>query len=160
MKINIGMSEADRKKVTASLEKLLADTQILYLKTQGYHWNVTGPQFGVLHTMFEDQYNELAAAKDVIAERIRTLGYPASASFVRYAEIASISEDKTAPSAEQMAAQLARDNETASATAKEVFKIAQQADDEGTSDMVVQRMQVHEKVAWMMRSMVDGADLS
>ena len=153
--INIGISEEDRQQIAEGLSRLLADTYTLYLKTHNFHWNVTGPMFNTLHLMFEQQYTELATAVDEIAERIRALGFPAPGSYAQYSELTSITEESDVPAAEDMIAQLARDQEIVVRTAREVFPVADQAHDEPTADLLTQRMQVHEKTAWMLRSMLE-----
>ncbi len=153
--IDIGISEADRKQIADGLSRLLADTYTLYLKTHNFHWNVTGPQFNTLHQMFEQQYTELATAVDEIAERIRALGFPAPGSYAQFGALSSIDEESGVPSAEQMLAQLARDQEIVVRTAREVFPFADTASDEPTADLLTQRMQIHEKTAWMLRSMLE-----
>ena len=151
--IDIGIPEQDRKNIAESLSRLLADTYTLYLKTHNFHWNVAGPQFNTLHQMFEVQYTELATAVDEIAERIRALGFPAPGSFAQFAGLASVTEETGVPRAEEMIAQLARDQEIVVRTAREIFPAADEANDEPTADLLTQRMQVHEKTAWMLRSM-------
>ena len=131
------------------LAKLLADTYTLYLKTHNFHWNVTGPMFNTLHTMFEGQYNELALAVDEIAERIRALGFPAPGSYAAYSELSSIPEAEGVPAANDMISQLAEGQETVARTAREVFD---GANDQPTADLLTQRMNLHEKNAWMLRS--------
>jgi starvation-inducible DNA-binding protein len=153
--IDIGISEADRKQIADGLSRLLADTYTLYLKTHNFHWNVKGPLFNTLHLMFEQQYTELATAVDEIAERIRALGFPAPGSYAQFGRLTSISEEADVPSAEEMLAQLARDQEIVVRTAREVFLIADDAHDEPTADLLTQRMQIHEKTAWMLRSMLE-----
>ncbi len=153
--INIGISEEDRQQIAEGLSRLLADTYTLYLKTHNFHWNVTGPMFNTLHLMFEQQYTELATAVDEIAERIRALGFPAPGSYGQYSKLTSIAEQPDVPAAEDMIAQLARDQEIVVRTAREVFPVADQAHDEPTADLLTQRMQIHEKTAWMLRSMLD-----
>lgn len=153
--INIGISEEDRQQIADGLSRLLADTYTLYLKTHNFHWNVTGPMFNTLHLMFEQQYTELATAVDEIAERIRALGFPAPGSYGQYSKLTSITEQPDVPAAEDMIAQLARDQEIVVRTAREVFPVADQAHDEPTADLLTQRMQIHEKTAWMLRSMLD-----
>ncbi len=153
--INIGISEEDRQQIANGLSRLLADTYTVYLKTHNFHWNVTGPMFNTLHLMFEEQYTELATAVDEIAERIRALGFPAPGSYGQYSKLTSITEESEVPAAEDMIAQLARDQEIVVRTAREVFPVADQAHDEPTADLLTQRMQIHEKTAWMLRSMLD-----
>ena len=154
MEINTGIPEADRKAIGEGLSRLLADSYTLYLKTHNYHWNVKGPLFNTLHLMFEEQYTELAAAVDEIAERIRALGEPAPGSYRAYGQLTSIEEEDSVPDAEEMIRQLLRGQETVARTARSVISAAQAANDEPTADLLTQRMQVHEKNAWMLRSMV------
>ncbi|HAD87093.1 MAG TPA: DNA starvation/stationary phase protection protein [Rhodospirillaceae bacterium] len=153
-KIDIGITEKDRKAIADGLSHLLADTYTLYLKTHNYHWNVTGPMFNSLHLMFETQYNELALAVDEIAERIRTLGYPAPGSYKQYAKLSSIKESETVPEAKDMIADLVAGQEAVVKTARKLFPAVDKANDEPTADLLTQRMQVHEKAAWMMRSLL------
>jgi starvation-inducible DNA-binding protein len=155
MAIDIGIGEQDRKAIAEGLSRLLADSYTLYLKTHNYHWNVTGPMFNTLHLMFEQQYTELATAVDLIAERIRALGYPAPGSYRAYAELTSIEEEMGAPSAEAMVRQLVKGQEAVVRTARAIFPVVDQAHDEPTADLLTQRMQVHEKNAWMLRSLVE-----
>jgi starvation-inducible DNA-binding protein len=152
--IDIGISETDREAIAAGLSRLLADTYTLYVKTHNFHWNVTGPLFNTLHQMFEQQYTELATAVDEIAERIRALGFPAPGSYAQFGDLTSIKEETGLPSAEEMIAQLAKDQEIVARTAREVFPVADRANDEPTADLLTQRMQIHEKTAWMLRSML------
>jgi starvation-inducible DNA-binding protein len=152
--IDIGIPEAQRKAIAAGLSRLLADTYTLYLKTHNFHWNVTGPQFNTLHLMFETQYTELATAVDEIAERIRALGEPAPGSYAAFARLSSITEAEDVPSADEMLRQLVQDQETVVRTAREVFPIADAANDEPTAGLLSDRMQVHEKTAWMLRAML------
>ncbi len=154
MKIDIGIDDRSRKEIAGGLSRLLADTYTLYLKTHNFHWNVTGPMFNTLHLMFEQQYTELATAVDEIAERIRALGEAAPGSYSQYAELSSIREETGVPSAEDMIRQLVADQEAVVRTARSVFPAAEAASDEPTADLLTQRMQVHEKTAWMLRSMV------
>ncbi|MGE3246666.1 MAG: Dps family protein [Beijerinckiaceae bacterium] len=152
--MDTGLSAADREKIAEGLSKLLADTYTLYLKTHNFHWNVTGPMFNTLHLMFETQYNELALAVDAIAERIRALGVYAPGSYKQYADLTSIKEEAGVPSAEEMIAQLVKGQEAVVKTARSVFPLAEAAGDEPTADLLTQRMQIHEKTAWMLRSMI------
>ena len=154
MEIDIGINEQDRQAISKGLARLLADSYTLYLKTHNYHWNVTGPQFNTLHQMFEEQYTELALAVDEIAERIRALGEWAPGSYSAYARLTSIEEEENVPNAENMIRQLVKGQETVVRTARSVFKAAEAASDEPTADLLTQRMQIHEKNAWMLRSMV------
>ena len=155
MEINIGIDDADRKAIADGLSRLLADSYTLYLKTHNYHWNVTGPLFNTLHSMFEVQYTELAAAVDEIAERIRALGLPAPGSYGAFKELTSIEEEQGQPAAEEMIRQLVIGQETVARTAREIFPLADAANDEPTADLLTQRMQLHEKNAWMLRSMLE-----
>jgi starvation-inducible DNA-binding protein len=150
--IDLGMDDKQRRAIAAGLSKLLADTYTLYLKTHNFHWNVTGPQFNSLHLMFEGQYTELAMAVDVIAERIRALGEPAPGSYSAYASLATIKEAVGHPPAEEMVRILADDQLAVVRTARAVFPLADAAHDEPTADLLTQRMQVHEKTAWMLRA--------
>lgn len=152
--IDIGIAEDLRKSIADGLARLLADTYTLYLKTHGFHWNVTGPLFNTLHLMFEEEYLELATAVDTIAERIRALGFPAPGSYAQFAELASIREETAILSAEEMLRQLVRDQETVVRTARSIFPLVEQAHDEPSADLLTQRMQVHEKTAWMLRSLL------
>jgi len=151
-KIDLGMDDKQRRAIAAGLSRLLADTYTLYLKTHNFHWNVTGPQFNSLHLMFEGQYTELAQAVDLIAERIRALGEPAPGSYSAYAALASIAEAEGNPAAETMVRILADDQLAVVRTARAIFPIADAAHDEPTADLLTQRMQVHEKTAWMLRA--------
>jgi|SRR5262245_20560322 len=155
MKIDTGINEQDRKQIAEGLAKLLADTYTLYLKTHNFHWNVTGPMFQTLHMMFEAQYTELANAVDLIAERIRALGVTAPGTYSDFAERTSIKEERGAPSAEQMIRQLVEGQEATVRTARSVFPLAERTNDQATADLLTQRLQVHEKTAWMLRSLVD-----
>ena len=154
MKINIGIDEDQRKAIAHGLSVLLADTYTLYLKTHNYHWNVTGPMFQTLHTLFETQYNELALAVDEIAERIRALGEFAPGSYKDYAKLTSLKEADGIPSAEEMIKDLVKGQEAIAKTARSIVPVADNASDEVTLDLLTQRMTVHEKTAWMLRSLV------
>ncbi len=154
MELNTGIDREDRETISAGLSRLLADSYTLYLKTHNYHWNVTGPQFNTLHQMFEEQYTELATAVDEIAERIRALGIKAPGSYVEFLSLTSIEEGNGDESAEEMIRQLAIGQETVVRTAREAFPAADSANDEPTADLLTQRMQSHEKNAWMLRSML------
>jgi len=154
MKIDIGIAPKQRKEIAAGLSHLLADSYTLYLKTHNYHWNVTGPQFNTLHLMFEQQYTELATAVDEIAERIRALGEPAPGSYKQFAKLTRIEEEDKVPDAETMLRQLVIGQETIVRTAREMFPVVDKSADEPTADLLTQRMQIHEKNAWMMRSML------
>ncbi|MDQ8036550.1 MAG: Dps family protein [Pedobacter sp.] len=152
--IHIGIDEKARKDIADGLSRLLADTFSLYLKTHNFHWNVTGPQFNSLHLMFEEQYNELWLAVDAIAERIRALGSPAPGSYTAYAKLSSIPEAKGSLSADEMISQLVEGQEAVVRTARSIFPAVDSAHDEPTADLLTQRMQVHEKTAWMLRSLL------
>lgn len=154
LRIDIGIDESDRAAIATELGRVLADTYTLYLKTHNYHWNVTGPRFRDLHLMFEEQYTELAAAVDAIAERIRTLGFPAPGTYREYSELTRIEERPGVPSAEDMVGDLVIAQEVVVRTCREMLPLAQQADDESTASLVADRMAVHEKAAWMLRSIV------
>lgn len=149
---DLGIPDDQRRAIAQGLSRLLADTYTLYLKTHNFHWNVTGPQFNSLHLMFETQYTELALAVDAIAERIRALGEPAPGSYSAYAALATVKEADGVPKADDMVAQLAADQATVVRTARAVFPAADEAHDEPTADLLTQRMQVHEKTAWMLRA--------
>jgi starvation-inducible DNA-binding protein len=153
--IDIGIDEADRNEITDGLSRLLADTYTLYLKTHNYHWNVTGPMFQTLHLMFETQYNELALAVDLIAERIRALGAVAPASYREFSKLSSVPEEDDRPDAEEMIRRLVLGQETVARTARSIFPAVEKAHDEPTADVLTQRLQVHEKTAWMLRSLLD-----
>jgi starvation-inducible DNA-binding protein len=153
--INIGISEKDRKKIVEGLARMQADTYTLYLKTHNFHWNVTGPMFQTLHLMFQTQYNEIWLAVDVIAERIRALGFPAPGSYKEFAALTEIKDSKGVPSAKEMIRQLVEGQETVVRTARAVFPIVEAAGDQPTADVLTQRMTVHEQNAWMLRSLLE-----
>lgn len=154
-KIDIGISERDRKKIADGLSRLLADSYTLYLKTHNFHWNVTGPMFQTLHIMFMGQYTEIWNALDLIAERIRSLGYPAPGSYKQFVALSSIPEEEGVPKARDMIRQLVAGQEVVTRTAREVFKLVEKASDQPTADLLTQRMEVHEKNAWMLRSLLE-----
>ena len=156
MEINLGISEQDRKEIVEGLSRLLADTYTLYLKTHNFHWNVTGPMFQTLHLMFEQQYSELALAVDLIAERIRALGSPAPGTYAEFSKLSSIKEAAGVPKAQDMIRQLMEGQESVVRTARSIFPVISNAHDEPTADLLTQRMQVHEKNAWMLRSLLEG----
>ncbi len=156
MPINIGISEENRQKIAEGLSRVLADTYSLYLKTHNFHWNVTGPMFQTLHLMFETQYTELATAVDLIAERIRALGYPAPGTYSDFAKLSSIPETGGVPKAEEMIRLLVEGQEAVARTARSIFPVVEQANDEPTADLLTQRMQLHEKNAWMLRSLLEA----
>ncbi|HMM44439.1 MAG TPA: Dps family protein [Candidatus Macondimonas sp.] len=155
MKIDIGIPETERAKIAEGLSRLLADTYTLYLKTHNFHWNVTGPMFQTLHLMFETQYTELALAVDQIAERIRSLGFPAPGTYKAFAELGSIKETDGVPKATDMIRLLVEGQEAVVRTARALFPAVESAGDEATADLLTQRIQVHEKTAWMLRSLLD-----
>jgi starvation-inducible DNA-binding protein len=152
--IDIGMSEKERRDIADGLSRLLADSYTLYLKTHNYHWNVTGPMFQTLHLMFEEQYNELALAVDLIAERIRALGFRAPGSYHEFGALATVKEERGEPNAGEMIRRLLNGQETVARTAREIFPVVEKANDQPTADLLTQRMQVHEKAAWMLRSLI------
>jgi len=153
--MDIGIQEKDRKKIADGLSHLLADTYTLYLKTHYFHWNVTGPMFNTLHLMFEQQYNELALAVDVIAERIRSLDFYAPGTYREFAKMATIKETDSVPKAEDMIRELVAGHEAVVRTARSVFPAADEAADEASADLLTQRLQLHEKTAWMLRSLLE-----
>jgi starvation-inducible DNA-binding protein len=153
-KIDIGISADQRSAIAQALSRLLADEYTLYLKTHNFHWNVTGPMFNTLHLMFEQHYNEAALAVDLVAERIRALGHPAPGTYREYAELSSIREERGVPSATEMIRLLVKGHEACAKTARAAFPTAEQASDEPTCDLLTQRLQLHEKTAWMLRSML------
>jgi starvation-inducible DNA-binding protein len=153
--INIGISEKDRKKIADGLSRMLADTYTLYLKTHNFHWNVTGPMFQTLHLMFMTQYNEMWMAVDTVAERIRSLGFPAPGTYKEFASLTSIKDSSGVPSAKEMIKQLVAGQEAVARTAREVLPIAEKAGDQPTVDLLSARMEVHEKNAWMLRSLLE-----
>jgi len=156
MKIDIGIDADRRKQIADGLSRVLADTYTLYLKTHNFHWNVTGRMFQTLHLMFETQYNELALAVDLVAERIRALGFPAPGTYRKFVELSAIREEDGVPEAEDMIRRLVDGHETVARTAREIFRTAEGANDQPTCDLLTQRMQVHEKTAWMLRSMLES----
>jgi starvation-inducible DNA-binding protein len=155
MNIDIGINEKDRGEIAHGLSKLLADTYTLYLKTHNFHWNVTGPMFQTLHLMFETQYNELALAVDLIAERIRALGFPAPGTYADFSKLSSIKETTGVPKAEEMIRTLVEGQEAVVRTARSLFPKADDVKDEATADLLTQRIQLHEKTAWMLRSLLE-----
>jgi len=161
--MDIGIGARERAAIAEGLSRLLADSYSLYLKTHGFHWNVTGPMFNTLHLMFMDQYTEIWNALDQIAERIRALGHPAPASYSQFGRLSSIPEEAGTPSAEEMVQQLIAGQEAVVRTARKLFPVVDKAGDEPTADLLTQRMQIHEKNAWMLRSLLEpqpvaGAD--
>ncbi|MGI8503856.1 MAG: Dps family protein [Hassallia sp.] len=153
--VNIGIDDSSRAKIADGLSHLLADTYTLYLKTHNFHWNVKGPMFQTLHLMFETQYTELALAVDLIAERIRALGYPAPGTYSEYAKLSSIAETPGVPKATDMIQLLVEGQEAVVRTARSIFPVVEEVNDEPTADLLTQRMQVHEKTAWMLRSLLE-----
>lgn len=154
MKIEIGISELDRKKTSDGLSRLLADSYILYQKTHSFHWNVEGPMFNTLHVMFMDQYTELWNALDLIAERIRSLGFYAPGSYQKFSKLTSIAESEDHLPAKEMIRELLLGHEAVAKTIRSVFPLAQNGHDESTVDLLTGRLQVHEKTAWMLRSLL------
>ena len=150
--VKTGIKKNDRQKLAMGLSSVLADTYILYLKTQGVHWNVVGPVFYGLHKMTEEQYNDLAIAIDDIAERIRALGHPAPASFVQFIELCTLQEGHVSETVEGMLSDLVSDNEQISKSIRAITQIAEEMDDVFTADLLTSRIGVHEKAAWMLRS--------
>jgi starvation-inducible DNA-binding protein len=155
MTINIGISESDRKKIADGLSKFLADSYTLYLMTHNFHWNVTGPQFNTLHTMFMTQYTEQWTALDMIAERIRALGHPAPGTYKEFVKLSSIKEVEGKPKALEMVRHLVRAQEATAKTARSLFPIIEKANDQPSADLLTQRIDIHEKTAWMLRSMLE-----
>lgn len=153
--IDIGISEGDRKKIAEGLSRLLADSYTLYMMTHNFHWNVKGPQFNTLHTMFMAQYSEQWAALDLIAERIRALGYPAPGTYSEFVKRASIKEVEGVPKAEEMIRHLVKAQEATAKTARKLFPVVDAANDQPTADVLTQRIDVHEKTAWMLRSLLE-----
>jgi len=152
MDVNVGIDDAAREEISDHLAHLLADSYLLYLKTQNYHWNVTGPMFRSLHLMFEEQYLEIRDAVDEIAERIRSLGYPAPGSFAEFTGLATVKESDGIPEAMDMVRDLAAGHEAAARTARKVVTAAEDAGDVASADLATQRIDVHEKTAWMLRA--------
>ena len=154
--INIGISTEDRAAITQGLSRLLADTYTLYLTTHNFHWNVTGPQFNSLHAMFMTQYTELWNAVDPIAERIRSLGHPAPGSYAQFTKLSSLPDAPAVPpKADEMVRVLMQGHEAVARTAREAFPAAERANDQPTADLLTQRLDIHEKTAWMLRSVLD-----
>jgi starvation-inducible DNA-binding protein len=153
--MDIGISEKDRIRIAEGLSHLLADNYTLYLKTHNFHWNVRGPMFQTLHLMFEQQYNELWMANDAIAERIRALGMDAPGTYAQYAKLSSIKETEGVPEAKEMVRLLVQGHEAVARTARKIFPAAEKASDEPTADPLTQRLQIHEKTAWRLRSLLE-----
>ena len=155
MKIDIGIEASSREEIAGGLSRVLADSYTLYLKTHNFHWNVTGPMFQTLHLMFETQYTELALAVDLVAERIRALGFPAPGTYKQFLALSTIKDEDGIPRSQDMIKKLVEGHETVARTARAVFKTADAVSDQPTCDLLTQRMQVHEKTAWMLRSLLD-----
>ena len=153
--IDIGIAENDRLEIAAGLSRFLADSYTLYLKTHYYHWNVTGPMFNTLHLMFETQYTELSLAVDLIAERIRALGVYAPGTYKEFAKLTVIPEDTSVPKAQDMIKNLVAGQEAVVRTARSLFPLIEKAGDEASADLLTQRIQLHEKTAWMLRSLLE-----
>lgn len=156
MKIDIGINEKDRSKIVKSLQVLSANNFALYLKTHNFHWNVTGPMFQTLHLMFETQYNELWLASDAISERIRSLGGYAVGTFTEFQKLSSIEDDIAPISASNMLKSLIQGHEVVVKCIREAFPLVEKANDEATADLLTQRLQIHEKTLWMLRSLLDS----
>lgn len=154
LEVDIGIAEADRKAIADGLNALLADNYALYLKTHAFHWNVTGPMFQTLHLMFETHYNELWLANDLIAERIRALGFHVRATYAAFSKLSSIPETDGVPEATDMVRELTKGHEACARTARSIFPRAEKGGDESTVDLLTQRLQIHEKTAWMLRSLL------
>ena len=153
--IDIGINKEDRLAIAEGLKRLLADSYTLYLQTHNFHWNVTGIHFRELHLMFEEHYTELAIAVDDIAERIRTLDVAAPGTYKAFSQLSSIAEVDGVPSSSEMVELLTKGHEQVIKTSRQVLQLAQNADDESTSALVSDRMRVHEKTAWMLRSLLE-----
>lgn len=153
--IDIGITETNRKKIAQGLSALLADSYTLYLMTHNFHWNVTGPQFNSLHAMFMQQYTEQWTALDLIAERIRALGFPAPGTYKEFIKLASIKEVEGVPKANDMVRHLVAAQEATARTARKMFPFVDAANDQPTADVLTQRIDVHEKTAWMLRSLLE-----
>jgi len=154
-KIDIGINEKDRKAIAKGLAGLLADSYSLYLMTHNFHWNVTGPMFNTLHTMFMAQYTEQWAALDLIAERIRALGEPAPGTYKEFSKLTSIQEVAGTPKAIDMVRYLVKAQEATAKTARKLFPLVEKANDQPTADLLTQRLDIHEKTAWMLRSLLE-----
>ena len=153
--INIGISAGERRKIVEGLSALLADSFTLYLMTHNFHWNVTGPQFNSLHLMFMGQYTEQWNALDIVAERIRALGYPAPGTYKEFVKLASIKEVEGAPKSDDMIRHLVAAQEATARTARKLFPVVEAAGDQPTADLLTQRLEIHEKTAWMLRSLLE-----
>ncbi len=155
MKINIGIQDNQRQEIADGLKKLLADMYVLYIRIHGYHWNVTGPMFDTLHNMFMVQYTEIWNAVDLVAERVRSLGHFPPSTYAEFMKLTSIKEDSKIPAAKDMIIGAIEGHEAVIRTAREIFPTADRAGDQSTMDLITQRLQVHEKTAWMLRSLLD-----
>ncbi|WP_184200119.1 Dps family protein [Chitinimonas taiwanensis] len=155
MDLHLGIPEQQRQTIADGLSHLLADTYTLYLQTHNFHWNVTGPMFNSLHLMFETQYTELALGVDLIAERIRALGFPAPGTYAAFSKLSSVAEVEGVPPAKEMIAILLKGQETVVRTARGILPLVGEVNDESTADLLTQRLQVHEKTAWMLRSLLE-----
>ena len=152
--IDIGIGERGRKEIADGLAHFLADTYTLYLKTHNFHWNITGSMFRTLHLMFEEQYNELWQAVDLVAERIRALGFRAPGTYREFTSLSSITEEEGAPPADEMVALLTEGHQTVARTARSLFPVVERNHDQATLDLLTERLRVHEKTAWMLRSLL------
>ena len=155
MKIDIGIPKNERAQIVEGLSRLLADTYTLYLKTHNFHWNVTGPMFNTLHLMFMGQYTEMWTAVDLVAERIRSLGAPAPGTYEDFARLTSIARTEGVPNATDMIRQLVQGHEAVIRTARSIFPVVEKGGDQASADLLTQRLQVHEKTAWMLRSLLE-----
>lgn len=155
MQIEIGISESHRAEIAGGLKRLLADMYVLYIRIHGYHWNVTGPMFDSLHNMFMLHYTEIWNAVDLVAERIRSLGHMAPATYAEFSKLTSIKEDTVVPAAKDMIIGAVHGHEAVIRTAREIFPLAEKASDQSSMDLITQRLQVHEKTAWMLRSLLE-----
>ena len=153
-RMDIGIDGTTRREIAGGLSRLIADTYTLHPKTHNYHWNVTGPMFQTLHLMFEPEYNELALAVDMVAERIRALGDPAPASYREFALLTAIPDDDDHPNASETIRRLLDGQETVVRTTRSILPLVERANDQPTADLLTQRMEVHEKTAWMLRSLL------
>ncbi|MDH3287046.1 MAG: DNA starvation/stationary phase protection protein [Betaproteobacteria bacterium] len=153
--IDIGISASNREKISKGLSALLADSYTLYLMTHNFHWNVTGPDFNSLHQMFMEQYTEQWNAIDIVAERIRALGHPAPGTYKEFVKLASIKEIEGVPTATDMVRHLVSAQEATARTARKLFPLVTAANDQPTADLLTQRLEVHEKTAWMLRSLLE-----
>ncbi len=153
--MDIGINQTDREKIAAGLSRLLADSYTLYLMTHNFHWNVKGPMFNTLHVMFMEQYTEQWNALDMIAERIRALDFPAPGTYNEFVKLASIKEVEGVPKATEMIRLLVAAQEATARTARGLFPVVNEANDQPTADLLTQRLEVHEKTAWMLRSLLE-----